>query len=91
MEMRNVGDDPHVASDEVNGLWVSTVELCIDHGFGGTPLWYETMVFDQKSAQPWSELAMDRYETKAEALAGHAAMCERVRKGEITSEKDGAR
>jgi len=55
---------------------VSTVFLGIDHRFGepGPPLIWETMVFggvlDQET---------ERYSVRADALAGHAMMIERVR------------
>ena len=53
---------------------VSTVWLGLDHSFGDGPLLiFETMVFGGNL-----DLEMDRYTTEAEALAGHAAMCERV-------------
>lgn len=57
---------------------VSTVFLGIDHGFGGRPLLFETMVFGLKEdAQPcW------RYATWLEAEAGHVAVCAALRLGE---------
>jgi len=53
---------------------VSTVFLGLNHGFGGKPLWFETMVFGGKLDQE-----QDRYETWDEAVAGHEAMVKRVR------------
>lgn len=29
----------------VGMVWVSTVQLLLDHGFGGPPKWYETAIF----------------------------------------------
>src|SRR5258708_36842263 len=59
-----------------NGRWVSTVWLGIDHSFGGgPPLIFETMVFDTKETM--KEEDCDRYSTEAEAIAGHARMCEK--------------
>jgi len=52
---------------------VSTVFLGIDHGFGGKPMWFETMVFGGKLNQE-----QDRYETWDKAVAGHKAMVKRV-------------
>lgn len=75
-----------VALDEGlrGGLRVSTVRLSCDHGFGGTPLWYETMVFPDNG---WDDLACERYETEDQAIAGHAAMLERVKAGEFTGDE----
>lgn len=58
------------------GWWVSTVLLGMDHSFhGGPPIIFETMVFHPKQ----SDVEMDRYSTKEEALAGHWAMVRRMR------------
>ncbi len=57
------------------GVSVSTVFLGLDHNWGGgAPTLYETMVFNGKLDQE-----CDRYSTKAQALAGHAAMVARVK------------
>ena len=54
-----------------SGIWISTVHMYWDHGYGGgPPLIFETMVFDGKDTM--SELDCQRYATEAEALAGHA-------------------
>lgn len=53
---------------------VSTVFLGLDHGFGGEPRWFETMVFDGPMAG-----RMKRYATWDEAKIGHELMCEEVR------------
>lgn len=59
-----------------NGRWVSTVWLGLNHAFGdGPPLIFETMVFDGHDTM--HSLDEDRYSTEAEALAGHAALCEK--------------
>ena len=68
--------DRHIGIDKIGDADVSTVFLAMDHSFGeGPPVLWETMVFggplDQEQA---------RYSSKADALAGHAAMCERVRR-----------
>jgi hypothetical protein len=53
------------------GYWLSTVFLGLDHGSFGRQLWFETMLF-----KPPRELAesiyLERYETLAEAMEGHA-------------------
>lgn len=54
-----------------DGKRVSTVWLGLNYGFGGTPLYFETMVFPPDSM---GALDCERYATEAEARAGHAAM-----------------
>ena len=69
-------NDRKVARDTVNESDISTVFLGLDHSFGeGPPLLFETLVFSGKL-----DGEMDRYSTWDEAIAGHAAMIERVRK-----------
>lgn len=58
-----------------NGRLVSTVWLGLDHGFGGRPLWFETMVFAKRG--DGCELDCDRYETEDEAREGHRRMVEK--------------
>lgn len=56
-----------------DGKLVSTVWLGINHAFdAGKPLIFETMVFPAE--KEWSELAVARYSTESEALAGHESM-----------------
>ena len=60
-------------------VWVSTVWLGIDHGFGRTsaPLIFETMIFGGRYDEcQW------RYATRAEAEAGHERVVEALRAGE---------
>jgi len=91
--------------DYVGNRAVSTVRLTIDHGFGGQPRWYETMVFPAEGEEitSFDELYCDRYETEAEALAGHAEVVARLRidphcfdgfvshsEGETVQQSDGA-
>jgi len=68
--------DRIVARTEIDGGGVvSTVFLGIDHAFGeGAPILFETMVFDG----PLSD-EQERYQTRQEAVAGHALMVARVR------------
>lgn len=58
-----------VAYTEVGALRISTVFLGINHGFGGKPLWFETMVFVGNDFS--NEVYCDRYETIEEAREGH--------------------
>lgn len=75
--MMEDGASRRVALWEQDGVRVSTVFLVYDHAFGeGPPVLWETMVF-------WGGHEMDcegqRYCSHAEAVAGHAAMVERVK------------
>lgn len=68
-------ENRRVAFDKVEDeAEVSTVFLGLDHGFGGTPLLFETMVFGGKL-----DGEQERYSTWDEAEASHKAMVERVR------------
>jgi hypothetical protein len=78
-----------VAETSINGWWVSTVFLGLNHGFYGPPRWFETMVFEEyppppeiggKIRQLLDEMQV-RYETWAEAEEGHAAIVEMIRCG----------
>lgn len=68
---------------------ISTVNLPLDHGFGGTPIWYETMVFPHGDAEDTVEsylnLDCERYETQEEAEKGHELMVEKWREEEKNS------
>ena len=72
-DVKNVAQsDVGVSGDTVH---VSTVWLGMNHQWmpDGRPLIFETLVQGGSLSQE-----MDRYATEAEALTGHAAMCERV-------------
>jgi len=58
------------------GFYVSTIDLGLDHSFGGTtPLYFETMIFATENGQVnYPDLYCDRYETRDEAAIGHAAV-----------------
>jgi hypothetical protein len=64
-------DDRVVGRTRVFPFDVSTVFLVINHGFRGTPRWFETMIFGHDDS---NERAMDRYTTWDEAEAGHVEM-----------------
>lgn len=59
--------DRQVADTQTDNWRVSTVFLGIDHGWGGVPLLFETMVF----GGPRNDFQM-RYGTWDQAVAGHA-------------------
>jgi hypothetical protein len=67
-------DNRRVAEDTIGEARVSTVFLGLDHGYHGTPILFETMVF----GGPFDG-EQERYATYDEAEAGHAAMVARVR------------
>ena len=91
--VENVGNR-RVAETTVNGFWVSTVFLGINHDYSGAGpgLWFETMVFDDKEGGPpppeigakvrrfLSDMQV-RYPTWAEAEKGHATIVEIIRCG----------
>lgn len=56
---------------------VSTVFLGLDHGYGGTPLLFETMVFGGEHDE-----ACQRSTSWAEAEQAHQSMVELVRRGD---------
>jgi hypothetical protein len=80
-----------VAETTISGWWVSTVFLGINHGFGGPPLWFETMVFESEDAPPPPEIGEKlrsrlkemqfRYATWDEATEGHETVVEMIRTG----------
>lgn len=57
---------------------VSTVFLCIDHGWNGEVALFETMVFGGPH-DGW----MDRYATWDEAVEGHAKVVRQINSGEL--------
>jgi hypothetical protein len=63
-----------------SGYFVSTVFLGIDHSFGGRrPILFESMVFDERETTPYGghpDRAERRYCSRAEALEGHAELCD---------------
>lgn len=68
-----------VARDDIGGAIISTVFLSLDHQYdaGGPPLVFETLVIGGPMDQE-----MDRYSTRAEAIAGHADMIRRVQEAQ---------
>jgi hypothetical protein len=68
--------DRKVAREKIGDSEVSTVFLGLNHSFGnGAPLLFESLVFGGKLSDE-----MDRYTTWDEAVLGHKAMVERVKK-----------
>jgi len=68
-------DSRRIGLDQIGDMSVSTVFLGLNHAYDdGPPLLFETLV----SGGPASD-EMERYSTKAEAIAGHQRMVERCR------------
>lgn len=66
--------DRKVALTEINGIFISTVFLGLDHNHaGGRPYLFETMTFVDGQGE-WQ----DRCSTWDEAEQMHAQMCQRV-------------
>ncbi len=56
------------------GIWVSTVWLGLDHGFGGQELYFETMVFKNRLFKRGREdIDQIRYTNLHQAEQGHEA------------------
>ncbi len=83
--------DRRVGSTHVNGCWVSTVFLALDHNhFGGIPILFETMVFTKRKGSYRSiDTAMCRYATWNDAVNGHAAFVLAVRHKNLSAIKKG--
>lgn len=68
--------DRQIGRITINGIFVSTVFLGLDHAFlEDKPILWETMQFNGKQDE-W----MERYSTREEAIKGHNDTCESVRK-----------
>lgn len=64
-----------------NGVEVSTVFLGLDHGYGGMPLWFETMIF----GGPHDE-SVHRYATWQEAEWAHKCVVKALEDGTYSEE-----
>lgn len=80
-------DIRQVALDELRwsrrrGLWISTVYLGLDHGFGledgAPPLIYETMAFRRGT---FDDADCERWATREQAAAGHEALLRGLTRG----------
>lgn len=76
--------DRQIDVSQVGGYMISTIFLGIDHGFGGRPLWFETMVFGGEKfwRDYFEEQYMERYETFDEAKAGHERITNLIKSGD---------
>lgn len=84
LEDLHINDKKHIAEDRLNGLYVSTIWLGMDHGLlfdsdlNAYPLVFETMVFVDGH---WGELDMQRYSTYNDAIEGHKRLVDNVYNG----------
>jgi hypothetical protein len=72
-------ENRRVGKDYVGDILISTVFLCVDHGWGGgPPVLFESMVFgsEDEELQDYQE----RYCTWDEAVEGHKRIVEWVKK-----------
>lgn len=68
-----INQDRQVLTNIVGGHYISTVFLCIDHGFGDEPpVLFETMVFEGTSVGV--DIDCNRYSSYEEAIQGHIDM-----------------
>lgn len=75
--MLESGEGRHVGKDKIEGYYVSTVWIGLDHQYGsGPPLIYETMIQDPTGA--WLDF-QERYTYRADAAAGHEVATRFVR------------
>lgn len=74
-----------VAQTRVNGKYISTVWLGLDHGYGNNKLIFETMVFNDVDMS--DSLDQERYGTLNEAIRGHEEMVKKYEDEETTSSK----
>ena len=82
------GDSRKVAVDVIGSVRISTVFLCFDHGFNSEkpPVLWETMIFLEDSPSQGNAALQElkdyqeRYSSHEDALQGHKAAVEQVRK-----------
>lgn len=73
-----------VKQDTVGNLFVSTVFLGLDYGFfGGKPILYETMIFDESKGG--EGIYSERYCTKEESLKNHEKLLVDIQEGKDVS------
>jgi hypothetical protein len=72
----------------VNNWVVSTVELSVDHGHGGRPIYHETYIFEADASGKitnWSEVWGERYYSEDEALDKHPKLVAKIEAGWVPS------
>lgn len=63
-----------VKQEDYKGYFVSTVFLVLDHSYGGTPLWFKTMIFKGTGeSREWVGEEQWRCETWQQAEEQHEA------------------
>lgn len=61
-----------------NEYLVSTVDLGLDYGFGGYPLYFETMIFPKGE---WGDMYCNRYSDREIALKEHNSLVDAILSG----------
>jgi len=82
--------DRFVKQDKVNGFFVSTVFLGLDHNFtdSGAPILFETMVFDENRKNDYGshpDIYSERFRTKEEAILNHDKLVADLKEGKDIS------
>jgi hypothetical protein len=82
-EMMNDQARRTVATDEINNIYISTVFLGVDHGYGGggPPILFETMAFVHEGGDARYDQICWRYPTWDEAEEGHKQMVALILEG----------
>lgn len=70
-----------VGKTQLGPYHISTVFLMINHGSGGKPQWFETMIWSEKTQEHIFFDYQTRYETYEEAIEGHETVVTMVREG----------
>lgn len=65
---------------------ISTVDLGLNHGHWGVPLYYETMIFKEAIG---IESYCDRYEKEKQAVEGHEKVLKALRNNKFTLDEYG--
>lgn len=65
----------HVDKTKIGDITVSTVFLGLDHGFGGIPMWFETVIFGGEH-----DGFQERYNSWEQAHIGHKQIVTMVEK-----------
>lgn len=67
-ELSRANKKIRIRSSHINDVWISTAFLVLDHGHGGKPVLFETMIFDGGGSSKGYQV---RATTHREALNNH--------------------
>lgn len=81
-EFMNDPTKRRVLETRIQDVKVSTIFLGLDHGFGGTPQLFESMVFDERRKPTGGRLSGNcrRYATWNDAEWGHRELVDQVKR-----------